>query len=101
LCETESNQSLNDILCKIQNGYAAIINVNHENLQNPNDYHQYKSTTHAITIVGVETDLMGRSIGLWIQDTGICSITGNIFYCDATNYELWKNTPSCVVQYIK
>ena len=100
-CKTKSEQSLVDILENIHNGYAAIINVNHNSLVYPEEYKQYNITTHAITIVGVEIDLLGNPVGLWVQDTGICSITGNIFYCDSTNYELWKNTPSCVVQYIK
>jgi len=101
-CDNQTKQSLDDIGAQIQAGKAAIINVDHHVLNKGRSVSTMcpVGTDHALTITGVERNNAGQAIGLWIHDTGVCSNMGNAFYCSAKDYETWKHTPNCVVQYI-
>ena len=101
-CDNRQGQSLNDIANQLENGKGAIINVDHRVLDKRNDISLLnpKGTDHALTITGIEKDASGNPIGLWIHNTGVHNDMGNAFYCNANDYEIWKNTPNCTVQYV-
>lgn len=101
-CDNCQEQSLSDIANQLESGKGAIINVDHRVLNKQNDISLLNpmGTDHALTITGVEKNASGNYIGLWIHDTGVCSNMGNAFYCNANDYEIWKNTPNCTVQYV-
>jgi len=101
-CDNRANQSLAEISQQIENGKGAIINVDHRVLNKQRDVTAMNpvGTDHALTITGIEKDVAGNAIGLWIHDTGVCSNMGNAFYCNAQDYATWRNTPNCTVQYV-
>ncbi len=102
-CKNTTDQSLSDICKQVEIGNAAIINVNHKVLNKDKKVSimmGYSGTDHALTITGIEKDRNGNPVGLWIHDTGVCSNMGNAFYCNAKDYEVWRKTRGCAVQYV-
>ena len=102
VCESKENQSLEEIRSNLKSGKEAIISLHTDVLEThiSGQQKQPQRTNHVVTIIDVETDASGMAIGLWIHDTGIHSDMGNLFFCNANNYELWKNTSNNFVQYI-
>lgn len=84
------------------NSKGAIRNVDNRVLSKQNDVLLLNpmGTDHAFTSTGIEKDAAGNPIGLWIRDSAVCSNMRNAFYCNANDYETWKNTPNCTVQYV-
>ena len=101
-CESIKNQSLEEIYNNLKNGKEAIISIHSDVLETHLSCKQKQPTrtNHVVTIIDVEIDENGKPIGLWIHDTGIHSDMGNLFFCNANDYEFWKNTPNSFVQYI-
>ncbi len=101
-CESKQNQSLVDIYKHLQNGQESIISVACNVLETHIGWirKQPEETNHVVTIIDIEQNVMGQIIGLWIHDTGVNSDMGNLFFCNIEDYNLWKNTPTCFVQYI-
>lgn len=104
-CSSMNNQTLDDVANHIRNGEAVVYNLDCHVLkegQPGSDLSMsLRSTNHAVTLTGVETDAQGNAIGAWLRDTGNWSQQGADIYVNAEDFRKLGLTRGCSVQYIK
>ena len=100
--QTERVNSLTQIADQVKSGKGAILGVDSRVL---NKDSRPKSTrafdaNHGVSVTGVEFNVKGEPVGLWLHDTGVHSTMGTEFFCSADDFEKIRRTSGSRVQFV-